>query len=102
MHIVFVERVLDNGNYEVTIKEGREALKKAIADKYVFPEKMILTREQKEENKDGLMDILTGAFCMQEFQDMSFEVRNEKGEKISDYSKSLFDDLRGGHADGHA
>lgn len=95
MHIKFIERILENGNYEITIKEGKETLKKAIEGKYIFPEKLILTKEQKEENKVGLKDILTGAFCMQEFPNMSFEVENEKGEKISDYSKSLFDGVGG-------
>lgn len=98
MHIVFFEKILENGNFEITIKEGRETLKNAIGSKYVFPEKLVLTAEQKEENKDGLKDILTGAFCMQDFQDATFEVVNEKGEKIKDYYRSLFEGIGEGHA----
>ena len=93
MHVGFVERVLEDGRFEVSIVEGREELKAAIAGKFVFPEKLILTAQQREENKDGLRDILTGAFCLQGIKDVIFTVRNEKGEPIKDYSKSLYDQI---------
>jgi len=64
MHVGFVEKTLEDGRFEVSIVEGQEELKTAIAGKYVFPEKLILTAQQKEENKEGLRDILTGAFCL--------------------------------------
>ena len=94
MHIEFLERVLDDGRIEISIIKGKEALRKAIGGKYVFPEKLILTKEQKMENRDALKDLLTGAFCLQEFKDVTFTVKNEKGELIDDYYRSLFDDIR--------
>lgn len=94
MHIIFLETIKEDGNFELTIEEGAEDLKKAIGDKYVFPKKMVLTKQQKEDNKDGLMDILTGAFCLQDFEGSTFEVRNPKGEILLEYHKSLYDDLR--------
>ena len=91
MHVEFVEKVLENGNFEVSIVKGAEELEKAIAGQFVMPKKLILTKEQKEENKDGLRDLLTGAFCLQGIKDVSFNVKNEKGQAIDDYSRSLYD-----------
>ena len=93
MHVGFVEKTLEDGRFEVSIVEGQEELKTAIAGKYVFPEKLILTAQQKEENKEGLRDILTGAFCLQGIKDVTFTVKNEKGDTIDDYSKSLYDKI---------
>ncbi len=93
MHVGFVEKVLEDGRFEVSIVEGREELKTAIAEKFVFPEKLILTPEQKEDNREGLRDLLTGAFCLQGIKDVTFTVKNEKGESLDDYSKSLYDKI---------
>jgi hypothetical protein len=93
MHIVFVEKVLADGRYEVSIAEGSEELEKAISGEFTFPKKMILTAEQKEQNKDGLRDLLTGAFCLQGLPNVTFKVRNEKGDDIDDYSRSLYDSI---------
>ncbi|MFQ5586443.1 MAG: hypothetical protein ACE5GF_06450 [Thermodesulfobacteriota bacterium] len=93
MHIVFVERVLDDGRFEISIVEGSEELEKAIAGEFVSPKKLILTREQKEENKEGLRDLLTGAFCLQGLPDVTFTVKNEKGEEIDDYASSLYNSI---------
>ena len=93
MHLVFLERVLEDGSFEITLKEGAEGLKKVIDAKFVFPKKLVLTAEQKEENKEGLRDLLTGAFCFQEIAGISFTVVNEKGELVPDYMMSLYDDL---------
>jgi len=94
MHVVFVEKELKDGSFEITIAEGAKELKTAIAGEYVFPEKLILTKEQKEENRDGLKDILTGAFCLQDIKGSTFTVKNEKDEILGDYNRSLYDDLR--------
>ncbi|MBE9505067.1 MAG: hypothetical protein IME96_12930 [Proteobacteria bacterium] len=99
MHIEFVEKINTDGNFEITIEKGSEGLKKEIAGKYTFPQKLILTKVQREENKDGLMDILTGAFCLQEIQDVTFIVRDEQGEPVDEYNNSLYADIR--HA-GHS
>lgn len=114
MHLVFLERVTEDGSFEITIKEGAEGLKKVIDAKFVFPKKLVLTAEQKEENKEGLRDLLTGAFCFQEIAGISFTVVNEKNELVPDYMMSLYDDLSdiempegfdagggGGGGDGH-
>jgi hypothetical protein len=93
MNLVFLEKVNEEGSFEITLKEGADELKKVIDGKFVFPEKLILTAEQKEENKEGLRDLLTGAFCFQEIGGISFTVVNEKGDLIADYMKSLYDDL---------
>jgi hypothetical protein len=93
MHITFVEKVLADGNFEISIVEGSKELKKAISGEYTFPKKLILTKEQKKENKDGLKDLLTGAFCIQDIENVTFTVTNEKGSVIDDYSKSLYDDV---------
>lgn len=93
MHITFVERVLADGSFEISIVEGSKELKKAISGEYTFPKQLILTKEQKEENKDGLKDLLTGAFCIQDIENVTFTVTNEKGAVIDDYSKSLYDDI---------
>jgi hypothetical protein len=93
MHIVFVEKVLADGSYEIHIAEGSEDLKKVISSEFVFPEKLVLTKEQKEQNKEGLRDLLSGAFCFQGMPSVSFTVKNEKGEKIDDYSSSLYDSI---------
>ena len=93
MHITFVEKVLANGDYEISIVEGSKELKKAIAGEFTFPKKLILTKQQKEENKDGLKDLLTGAFCIQDKENVTFTVKNEKGAVIDDYSKSLYDEI---------
>ncbi len=93
MHLVFVERVLDDGRYEISLAEGAEDLEKAIAGKFIFPKKMILTKEQKEQNRDGLRDLLSGAFCFQGMENVTFTVRNEEGKDIDDYSKSLYDSI---------
>ena len=93
MELLFLERVNEDGNFEVTITEGAEALKGLIDKSFVFPEKLVLTAEQREENKEGLRDLLTGAFCFQEIAGISFRVVNEEGELIPDYMRSLYDDL---------
>lgn len=93
MNLVFLERVNEDGNFEVTITEGAEELKGVIDKSFVFPEKLVLTVEQREENKEGLRDLLTGAFCFQEIGGISFKVLNESGELISDYMRSLYDEL---------
>ena len=66
MNLLFLERVDEEGRFEVTITEGAGELKKLIDPSFVFPEKLVLTAEQREENKEGLRDLLTGAFCFQE------------------------------------
>lgn len=96
MHIVFLEKKLADGRFEITIRQGREELKRAIGRKYTFPEKLILTKQQREENKDCLKDILTGAFCLQDFENVTFAVKNEKGDVVDDYYRSLFDDIGDG------
>jgi hypothetical protein len=93
MNIEFLERVNEEGNFEITITEGAEALKGVIDKSFVFPEKLVLTAEQRDENKEGLRDLLTGAFCFQEIAGISFRVLNEDGELIADYMRSLYDDL---------
>jgi hypothetical protein len=93
MNLIFLERVDENGNYEITLKEGADGLKEVIDDKFVFPQKLVLTAEQKEENKEGLRDLLTGAFCFQEIAGISFQVVNENGDLVPDYMSSLYDDL---------
>ncbi len=93
MHLVFLERIDENGNFEITIKEGAEGLKEVIDDKFVFPQKLVLTAEQKEENKEGLRDLLTGAFCFQEIGGVSFTVVNEDDVLVPDYMRSLYDDI---------
>ncbi|MEE8575344.1 MAG: hypothetical protein V3T30_08020 [Thermodesulfobacteriota bacterium] len=95
MHLVFLERVNEDGNFELTIKEGADELKEAIAGKFVFPQKMILTAAQKTENSAGLKDLLTGAFCIQEMPDVSFEVLNEEGDEIDDYKRSMYEGIGG-------
>jgi hypothetical protein len=93
MHIVFVEKVLSDGSYEISVVEGGKELEKAIAGKFTIPKKLILTKEQKAENRNGLKDLLTGAFCIQDMDDVTFTVTNERGEEIDDYSKSMYDDV---------
>ena len=93
MNLVFLEKVNEEGSFEITIKEGAEELKNVIDDKFVFPQKLVLTAEQKEENKEGLRDLLTGAFCFQEIGGISFTVVNDNGELIADYMRSLYDEL---------
>jgi len=93
MHIVFVEKVLADGRYEISIVEGAQELEKAIAGAFIFPRKMILTREQKEENREGLRDLLTGAFCLQGLPDVTFTVNDEEGKVLSDYARSLYDTI---------
>ncbi len=93
MHIMFVEKVLADGSCEISIVEGSKELKKVIAGEFTVPKKLILTKQQKEENKDGLKDLLTGAFCIQDKENVTFTVTDEKGAVIDDYSKSLYDDI---------
>ncbi len=93
MHIVFLERVLSDGKFEITIRQGGEELKREIGRKYTFPEKLVLTKEQREDNKDCLKDIITGAFCIQELTGVTFVVKNEKGDTLPEYYKSLYDDI---------
>ncbi len=93
MNIVFVERVLADGRYEISIAEGSKDLEKAITGEFIFPKKLILTKEQKEQNKEGLRDLLTGAFCLQGLENVTFTVKNDKGEEIDDYSRSLYDSI---------
>ncbi len=93
MHIEFVEKVNADGNFEITIYKGAEDLRKEIAGKYPLPKKLVLTKEQKRENKDGLMDLITGAFCLQEIPNVSFIVRNENGKTLDEYYCSLYSDL---------
>ena len=96
MHIVFLEKELSDGRFEITIRQGREELKRLIGRKYVFPEKLVLTKQQRDENKDSLKDILTGAFCLQEFENVTYVVKNENGDTIEDYFKSIYDDIGDG------
>lgn len=96
MHIVFLEKKLPDGRFEISIRQGREELKRAIGREYTFPEKLVLTKQQREENKDCLKDILTGAFCLQDFENVTFVVKNETGDVVDDYYKSLFDDIGDG------
>lgn len=91
MTLVFLERELSDGKIEVTLKQGNEKLKKAIGNKYPFPQKMILTKEQREENKGNMRDLLAGAFCLQEIEGVPFVVKNERGETLDDYYKSVYD-----------
>jgi len=93
MHIVFLEKVLDDGRYEISILEGADELEKSISGEFTFPKKLILTAEPKEQNRDGLRDLLTGAFCLQGLSNVTFKVRNEKGEDLDDYSRSLYDSI---------
>ncbi|MDD5435743.1 MAG: hypothetical protein PH343_09975, partial [Nitrospira sp.] len=76
--------------------QGIGDLKKAIGGKYAFPEKLVMTGEQREENKDCLKDILTGAFCIQELDDVTFVVKNERGDTLPEYYKSIYDDIGDG------
>ena len=62
MHIMFVEKVLTDGSYEISVVEGSKELKKVIAGEFTLPKKLILTKQQKEENKDGLKDHLYSPF----------------------------------------
>jgi len=94
MHIEFVEKVNADVNFEITIQKGLEGLRTEIAGKYPMPKKMILTKQQKKENMEGLMDILTGAFCLQEMQNVTFIVRNENGKILDEYFNSLYSELR--------
>lgn len=94
MHIEFAERVNADGSFEITIQKGLEGLRKEIAGKYPLPKKLILTKEQKKENMDGLMDLLTGAFCLQEIPNVSFIVRDENGKTLDEYYNSIYNDLR--------
>ncbi len=96
MHIVFLEKRLSDGKFEITIRQGKEELKRLIDKSYTFPEKLVLTGEQREENKDCMKDILTGAFCLQELEGITFLVVNERGDAIEDYNKSIYDDVQGG------
>ena len=96
MQIVFLEKKLSDGKFEITIRQGRDELKRLIGRKYTFPEKLVLTGEQREENKDCMKDILTGAFCLQELEGITFVVKNERGDTIEDYYKSIYDDIEGG------
>ena len=96
MHIVFLERKLSDGKFEVAIKQGLEELKSTIGKKFTFPEKLVMTGEQREENKDCLKDILTGAFCIQELDDVTFVVKNERGDTLPEYYKSIYDDIGDG------
>lgn len=91
MLLVFLERELPDGRVEITLRQGREQLKRAIGNKFPFPEKMILTKEQRESNKNNMKDLLAGAFCLQELEGVPFVVQNEKGEVIGDYDKSAYD-----------
>jgi len=93
MLLVFLERELPGGKIELTLRQGRDELKRAIGTKFPFPEKMILTKEQREENKDNMKDLLAGAFCLQELEGVPFVVRNEKGETLEDYFKSAYDNI---------
>ena len=43
-----------------------------------------------------MKDILTGAFCLQELEGVTFVVKNERGDTIEDYHKSIYDDIEGG------
>ncbi|MDH4130111.1 MAG: hypothetical protein OEV44_15250 [Spirochaetota bacterium] len=95
MHIEFIEKVLADGSYEISIVKGSEDLEKIIAGKFTFPKKLILTKEQKEQNINGLRDLLSGAFCFQEIPNVTFIVKNEKGEKINEYFRSLYDSIGG-------
>lgn len=91
MVLVFMERELSDGKIEVTLRQGKDELKKAIGNKFPFPQKMILTKEQREENKENMKDLLAGAFCLQEMEGVPFVVKNEKGEVLEDYNKSAYD-----------
>ena len=101
MHIDFVEKVLADGSFEITIVKGSKELEKAIDGKFTFPKKLILTKTQKEENKAGLRDLLTGAFCIQDIENVTFTVTDGKGTVLDDYTKSLYDDVGSGSC-GHA
>lgn len=91
MVLVFMERELSDGKIEVTLRQGKDELKRAIGNKFPFPQKMILTKEQREENKENMKDLLAGAFCLQEMEGVPFVVKNEKGEVLEDYNKSAYD-----------
>lgn len=91
MLLVFLERELSDGKIEITLRQGKDQLKRAIGNKFPFPEKMILTKEQREQNKNNMKDLLAGAFCLQELEGVPFIVQNEKGETIVDYDKSAYD-----------
>lgn len=95
MLLVFLERVLPDGKFELTIREGKDELKRAIGSKFTFPEKLVLTKEQREENRNNMKDLLAGAFCLQELEGVPFVVKNEKGETIEDYYKSVYDNIGG-------
>jgi hypothetical protein len=95
MMLVFLERELPGGKVEITLRQGRDELKRAIGGKIPFPEKMILTKEQREENKDNMKDLLAGAFCLEELVGVPFVVKNEKGEILEDYYKSAYDNIGG-------
>lgn len=91
MLLVFLERELPDGKIEITLRQGKDQLKRAIRNKFPFPEKMILTKEQRESNKNNMKDLLAGAFCLQELEGVPFIVQNENGETIEDYDKSAYD-----------
>lgn len=91
MLLVFLERELSDGKVEITLRQGKDQLKRAIGNKFPFPEKMVLTKEQREQNKNNMKDLLSGAFCLQELEGVPFIVQNEKGETIEDYDKSAYD-----------
>lgn len=93
MMLVFLERELPGGKVEITLRQGRDELKRAIGNKFPFPEKLVLTKEQREENKDNMKDLLAGAFCLQELEGVPFIVRDEKGETLEDYFKSAYDNI---------
>jgi len=94
MHVEFIEKIQKDGSFEITISEGAESLKEAIAGKYVFPQKLVISKEQKEENREGLKDIITGAFCLQDIKGSTFNVRNEKDEILGEYKRSMYDGLQ--------
>ena len=96
MNIVFLEKRLSDGKFEITIRQGSDELKRLIGRKYTFPEKLVLTGEQREENKDCMKDVITGAFCLQELEVVTYVVKNERGDTIEDYYKSIYDDIEGG------
>ena len=93
MHVEFIEKIQKDGSFEITISEGAERLKEAIEGKYVFPQKLVITKEQKEENREGLKDIITGAFCLQDIEGSTFNVRNEKDEILGEYKRSMYEGL---------
>src|SRR3972149_2981493 len=96
MHIVFLEKKLSDGKFEITIRQGRDELKRLIGRKYTFPEKLVLTGEQREENKDCMKDIITGAFCLQELEVLCFFPKNQRPRPKSDYNNSIYNDIEGG------